>query len=98
MTDPKPKLKLPLRVFPSIFAGQLTIRDADDHPIEITEHLAEVIVTALTADETIHESLAEYARRIQAACDYEHSGRGEGRAGWVSGLRTLKRRPWRWRL
>jgi hypothetical protein len=43
-------LKLPLRAFPSARLGRLTILDADGFPFEITEHRAEVIVAALTAD------------------------------------------------
>ena len=51
MTDPKPGLKLPLRVVPSLdFSLYLYVQDGHGHPVKLTEHQLEVIVAALTAD------------------------------------------------
>ena len=48
MTDP---LKLPLRVVPGLIdRGGWVLVDADYNQLEMTDHRAEVIVAALTAD------------------------------------------------
>jgi len=48
MTEP---LKLPLRVLPGgVNAEHIFIVDRDNHAIEMTDHRAEIIVAALTAD------------------------------------------------
>jgi len=51
MSDPKPGLKLPLRVTPEFPEGDFwTVVDRNGYSIRITKHRAEIIVAALTAD------------------------------------------------